>query len=121
MITSRPERLGRLAHQRELRHQVVGRLEAVGLVVGEDRVAEARLALVEHHHQLLARHVLDQAEQHVAKAVDRADRNPVGIGQGRQREERAEDVARPVDQDETGGGIRHGLAQGLIEPIGAGA
>ena len=43
------ERLGRLAHHLELRHQVVGRLEAVRLVVGVDGVAKARLALVEHH------------------------------------------------------------------------
>ena len=91
-----------LAHQRELRREVVGRLEPVGLVVGVDRVAKARLALVEHHHQLVARHVLDQAEQHVAEAVDGADRHALGVGQGRQREERAEDVARPVDQDQAG-------------------
>ena len=104
-----PERPGGLAHQRELGPEVIRRLEAIGLVAVVDGVAKARLALVEHHQQLIARHVLDQAEQHVAEAEHGADRQPLGVGQRRQREVRAEDVARPVDQDEAGAGrLGHG-------------
>ena len=112
------EGMRRLAHQRELRHEIVGRLHPVRLVGVVHGVAEALAALVEDHHQLVARHVLGEAEQHVAEAEHGADRHAFGVGQRRQREERAEDVSRAVDEHETGltdfrgggGAFGHGVA-----------
>ncbi len=111
------ERLGRLAHHRELRRQLRRRLQPVRLVAVVDLVPEARAALVEHHHQLVAGHVLDQPEQHVAEAEHGADRHPLGVGQRRQREERAEHVPRPVDQDQALG-LGHALPLSPAPTIG---
>ena len=47
-IGIRPKALHRLAHQRELRDQLVGRRVAVGLVFGIDFVAERVARMVEH-------------------------------------------------------------------------
>ena len=55
------EGLGRLADQRELRHQLGRRVRPVGLVVGIDLVAEGQPAGVEHHRQMAAAMVRQEA------------------------------------------------------------
>ena len=57
-------RLGRLADQRELRDQVLGRIGAVCLVVGIDVIAERLARLVENHRDVVGLGVLDKLQQH---------------------------------------------------------
>ena len=128
------ERLCRLAHQRELRDQILGRRRAMGLVVGVKLVAEGDLRLVEHHRQVGRRvgrrlHVDQQLPEHVAEALDRPHRQAVRLaGQRRQGVEGAENEPRPVHQIEPGdrpvlgrraGNFVQGLGGGL-ERLGHG-
>ena len=92
-----------LACQRKLRHQVFGRGRTVGLVKIVEIVSERLARMVEHHRHMGRRIgalvVLDLLEQHVAKARDGPDRQPVGLSrQGRQRMIGAEDEGRAVHQ-----------------------
>ncbi len=96
---------GRLADQRELRLEVVGRLRPVGLVVRVHLVAEGMLRLVEDDRDVGRLHagggVLQQLPQHVAEAVDGAERQPVRLaGERRQGVVGAIDVGRAVDQED---------------------
>ena len=93
----------RIAHQRELGNEVVGRLGPVGLVALEQIAPEGLGRIVEDHREMGGRRELaalaQQLPQHGAEAVHRADRQPVGRpGQRRQRVKSAENVARAVDQ-----------------------
>ena len=97
-----PESVGGVPDQRELRDQIFRRLVAVGLVLGVHVVAEAVRAFVEHHDHLIVRPILSELEQHVAETEDGAYRCADLVCQRRQREERAKDVARAVDQKEAG-------------------
>jgi len=92
------EGVGGVPHQRKLWDQVFRRFITVGLVVGIHVVAKTVRALVEHHDQLLARPILGELEQHVAKAEDGADRRADLVGQRRQSEECAKNIARTIDQ-----------------------
>ena len=103
-----------VADQRELRHKLRRRIGPVRLVFGGNRVAEARLAVVEDDREmagpLLALRFTQKLPQHVAEAVDRADRQAVGGPcQRRQRVKGAEDIARAVDEIDAASGRDGGL------------
>ena len=105
----------RVADQRELRHKLRRRLGPVRLVIGGDGVAEAHPAVVEDHGKmrrpLFALRLAQKLPQHVAKAVHRADRQPVGgPRQRRQRVEGAENIARAVDEIDAAAGRDGGCA-----------
>ena len=76
------ERAHAVAHQRELRHEVVGRLGAVRLVGGVDVAPERVLRLVEDDGEVgrhnAGRAFPDELEQLGAEQADRARRQPVG-------------------------------------------
>jgi hypothetical protein len=120
----------RLADQRELRDQVVGRRRPVRLVVGIELVAERDLRLVEHDRQMrrpvVLGHVAQQLPQHVAEAEHGIDLQPVGLAvQRRQRVIGAEDVGRAIDQKHMvafagrlGGGVYWNLGGGLVGGFG---
>ena len=98
------ERAHRLADQRELRDQVVGRRRPVRLVIGVELVAERDLGLVEDDRQMrrpvILGHVAQQLPQHVAEAEHGIDLQPVGFAvQRRQRVIGAENVGGTVDQE----------------------
>ena len=83
------ESLGRLAHQGELRNQVLGRGRPVSLVLIVQLVAKRLFGVVEHHRQMGRRigrrlHIKQQLPQHVAETLHRADRQAIGLAcQGR--------------------------------------
>ena len=96
------ERRRRLAHQGELRRQVLGRGGPVGLVLVVEIVPEGLLRMVEDGHQVGrpvgALHVAQQLPQHVAITLHRPDRQAVRLArQRRQGVIGAEDVGRGVD------------------------
>ena len=106
------ESTGRLAHQRELRHQILRRGGAVGLVGGEHLVAERGARLVEDDGKVRRPvglvQVVRQLPQHGGIAIDRAHRGARRIGQRGQAVIGPEDVGRPVDEVEVrGGGAGH--------------
>ncbi len=92
------EGVGRLAHQLELRHEIVRRVRAMRLVLVVELVAEAHARAVEDDGEVVGVGLLQQLEEHVAIAQHRADRRAVGAGQRRQRVIGAEDVAGAVDE-----------------------
>ena len=94
--------MGRVADERKLRHQILRRRIAVCFILRIHFIAKTVRALVEHHDHLLARPVLGELEQHVAKAEHGAHRRADLVGQRRQREIGAKNVAGAVDQQETG-------------------
>ncbi len=100
------EGAGGLAHQAELRDQILGRRRAVGLVLRVEVGAERLLRGVEYDRQVrrplrVVAHLAQQLPQHVAEAGHRADRQAVGLPrEGRQGVVGAEDVARPVHEVE---------------------
>ncbi len=99
------EGAGRIAHQRELRHEIFRRFDPVCLVFGINVVAESLRARIENDGEMgrleLVLRVLDQLVKHVAEARDGADRKPIGLAsERRQRMIGAEDVARAIDQEE---------------------
>ena len=122
-----------VAHQGELRHQVLGRRRAVGLVEVVEGVAERLLRMVEDHRQVggrvrIALHVAKQLPHHVAEARHRPHRQAVRLArQRRQGVVGAEDVGRAVDEIEAhagavlGEGARLGRGGGRVEGVGHGA
>ena len=97
------ERLHRVADQRELRHQLLRRRRPLRLVLRVDLVAERLRAGIEDDGEVgrlvAVLGLPQQLPQHLAEAVHRADRQPVGRPrQRRQRMEGAENVAGAVDQ-----------------------
>ena len=94
------ERLGRLAHQAELRDQVVGRRRALRLVGVVQPVAEGLAAGVEDHRDMRADMLAQQLRQHVGETEHRVHRRAVRPRHRRQRVVGAEEEARSVDQDQ---------------------
>ena len=97
------EGLHRVADERELGDELVGRRRTVRLVVLVDLVAEVLAASVEDHRHVGRRlrrlRLAQELPQHGAEAVHGADGQAVGRArQGRERVEGAEDVARAVDE-----------------------
>ena len=86
----------------DLHAHVVGHARAIGLVVGEQLVAERAALGVEHHGERTLRVLLAQAAEHVQHPLHRAGRQALGRGQRRQRVEGAVEVRRTVYQDERG-------------------
>ena len=91
---------GRLAHQVELRHQIVGWRRAMCLVGIVQPVAECLPAGIEDYRDVRADMLAQQLGQHVGEAEHRVHRRAVGPGHRRQRVVGAEDEARSVDQDQ---------------------
>ena len=102
------ERFGRLAHQFELRDQVVGCRWAVRLVFGVDVIAEGLARAVEDDGDEIGLRVLDQLHQHLGEPEHRVGRRAVGRRHRRQRVIGAEDEARAVDQKDMFALIGHG-------------
>ena len=77
------EGVHRLAHQRELWPQIVGRIGPMRLVFGIHLGAEGFLREVEHHREmgrlLVFLHVAQKLPQHVAEAEHRIELQPVGF------------------------------------------
>ena len=98
------ERAGGIADQRELRHQILGRWRAVGLVLIVDLVAEAAARLVENHCQMRRPiglvQIVGQLPQHGGIAIDRAYRRPFGVGQRGEAMIGTEDIGRAIDEVE---------------------
>ena len=99
------EGVHRLADQRKLRTQIVGRVGPVRLVVGIHFGAEGLLGLVEHHREMrrlvLRLHVAQKLPQHVAEAEHGIELQAVGLAvDRRQRVIGAENVAGAVDQED---------------------
>ncbi len=97
------ERLHRVADERKLRDEFLGRGRAMRLVVLVDLVAECLLRGIEDDREMGRRFrclgLAQQLPQHGTEAMHGTDRQPVrGTRQGRQRVEGAEDVARSVDE-----------------------
>ena len=99
------ERVGGPAHMLALRHEIVGHLAAVRLVLIVKLVAEAAAGGVEDHRDVVGVGLAQILVQHVAE--DRHDLGrhavgfalePLGLGVARPREIGAEDEPRPVDQ-----------------------
>ena len=95
----------RLADQRELRNEVVGRRRPMRLVFLVHLGAEGFFRLVEHHREmgrpLVRLHLVEQLPQHVAEAVDGVDLH--AVRRARLEPDRvigAEDVAGTVDQED---------------------
>src|SRR6185437_15287612 len=97
------ECLHRIADEGELRNKLFRQRRPVGLVLGVDLVAEGLLAGVKNHREVgwtarLSR-ILQELPQHRTEAMHGAHWQSVrGTRQWRQGMERAENVARTVDQ-----------------------
>ncbi|MCY1284699.1 hypothetical protein D9M70_336140 [compost metagenome] len=89
----------------DLHAQVVRHRRPVGLVFGEQLVAEGPTLGVEDHREGAVRVLLAQAFQHVQHALHRAGGQALGGGQRRQGVEGAIEVGGTVHQDQ--GSVRH--------------
>ena len=89
-----PERVDHAIDVGNLHLQIVGRLGAVGLVFGEQVVAEGSLGRIENRADMGRMLLLDELEEHPDEAEHRVGRHPARVVQRRQREEGAEDVVR---------------------------
>ncbi len=92
------EGVGRLAHQCELRDQVVGRRRPVRLVGLVDAAAEGEARGIEHHGDMVGVGLLQQLQQHVGETENGAYGRTVRPRQRRQRVIGPEDEARAVDE-----------------------
>ena len=95
-----PKRLDRAMDIRNLHDQIVRRLAAVGLVIGEQVVAKSSLRRVEDDRDMRRAHVLQQLQQHPDEAVHRLGRQPARGVHRRQRMKRAKDVPGAIDQNQ---------------------
>ena len=94
--------------QAELRHQILRRRGAIGLVLIVERIAERLRGIIENHREMRRRNpyrgiasVGQKLPQHVAETRDRSDRKTIRFaGQGRNGVEGAEDEARAIDEEE---------------------
>ncbi|MNE38774.1 hypothetical protein D3C80_1326850 [compost metagenome] len=84
----------------DLHAQIVGHRRPVGLVLGEQRIAEGAALGVEHHREGAVGILLAQALEHVQHALHRTGGQALGGGQRRQGMEGAVEVRRAVDQHE---------------------
>ena len=94
------KRLDRAMDIRNLHDEIVGRLAAIRLVVGEQVVAKSPLRRVEDDRDMRRARVLQQLQQHPDEAVNRLGRQPMRSIHRRQRMKRAEDVSGAVDQNQ---------------------
>jgi hypothetical protein len=92
-----------LAHQRELRAQLVGRLGALRFVARIERDARRRQTLVERGNDVSRLLVGDELDHHHREAVGRVDVYAARRGEIGQREERAVHQTVRVEQHETRG------------------
>ena len=90
-----------LSHQRELGDQFVGRVRAVGFVLGKNLVPKGLPGRIENHGHVRGLHVVQQFEQHVGKPEDGVHGRPVRPGQHRERVERPEQETGPVHQTQS--------------------
>ena len=95
-----PKRLDRAMDVGNLHDKIVGRLGAVGLVIGEQVVAKSFFRRVEDDRDMRRAHVLQQLQNHPDEAVHRLGRQPARRIHRRQREKSAEDIAGAVDENE---------------------
>ena len=102
------EGLARLLDQRELRHQVLGRVRAVPFVIGIDVVAEITPRRVEDDGDMVGFGVAQQLHQHTGETEDRVHRRAVRAVQRSDRVEGAEDESGAVDEIEMLEGFRLG-------------
>ncbi|MNQ55968.1 hypothetical protein D3C85_700780 [compost metagenome] len=84
----------------DLHAQIIGHRRPVGLVLGEQRIAEGAALGVEHHREGAVGILLAQALEHVQHALHRTGGQALGGGQRRQGMEGAVEVRRAVDQHE---------------------
>ena len=95
------QRLDHLFDERELRHEDVGRLLAVALVVAVEVVAVGAARGVEHDAEVVGLLVGEHLHQHRREAVDRVRDRALGRGEiGGQRVERAERERVAVEQEQ---------------------
>ena len=94
------ERFRCVADQGELRDEFGGRFRAVRLVGGVDVVAEGHPRAVEDHRDMAGGMLRQEGREQAGEAVDGVHMHPIRPGHRRQGVEGAEDVARPVDQDQ---------------------
>ena len=104
------EGLDHVAHQRELRDQVVGRRRPVRLVVGVDGLPEDASVTVPGDGDVRRLPVAQRLEQHVGEAVDRVGGHPLAVREVGDRVVGAEDVGAAVDESQEGSLGRHGGA-----------
>jgi hypothetical protein len=96
-----------LAHDRELRDQLLGRLRPLGLVLRVLLVAEGLGGMVEGGgHQVVAG---QGVEQHRGEAEGRVGQPALAVGQGREGEEGAVDQRVAVDQQQALAGVGHAI------------
>ena len=86
-----------LLQQGNLLNQLLGRLVPRALVVGVQRRAERRAALVERDDDLRGRVLLQEFHEHHRRAVNRVRMDAVGVRRELQRVERTEKETAPVD------------------------
>ena len=102
--TGQRERPRRIANQRELRHQILGRGRAVGLVGIVHIVAERLGPGIENHRQMRRPiglvQVAGQLPQHRRVSKNRAHRRAHGVGQRRQAVIGAKNIGRSIDEVE---------------------
>jgi hypothetical protein len=88
----------RLVHQRDLLREIAGHRRAVGLVVGDDVVAEGRAGEIEGGGDVLRLMIVDQLAQHRHEAIDGVGGVSVGAGQPADRVIGAIHLRAAVDQ-----------------------
>src|SRR5262249_28476009 len=100
------ESLHRLAHQRELRDEILRRRRPVRLILRIDAVAEGRAARIKNDGHIVRRMLLQQFYQHVDEYEHGGDRRAVAAGElALWRVISTEDETRAVDEiDFFGGG-----------------
>ena len=94
------ERARGLSNQGKLRNEFVGRVGAIGLIVGRQFIPKRRPCRIENDGQMRGLQIIQQFQQHVAEPEHGVDGSPVGSGQHRQRVERSKDEAGPIHQTE---------------------
>ncbi len=92
-------RADHIVQRLHLRAHVIRHRCAMRLVLIEEIVPERSAGRVEHHRDPLGRFLFDHFVQHIEHAQHRAGRFAARVGEGRQRVERAIQIARAVDQN----------------------
>ena len=97
-----PVRLDQLAHDRDLRREILGLGLAARLVPGEEAMSEGLAARVEDHDQDVGLLVAQHLAEHVDEAVGGVRGRAVGRAQSGDREEGAVEGVGAVDEDDLG-------------------
>ena len=103
-----------LQHGLDLAAQLVRHRRPGGLVLRIHVLAERRSRGIQHERQVV-RLLLQRGTQHVDHAEQRAGGLALGIGQRRQRVERAIQIARSVDQDQSWHGMVGVFPVGVVD------